>query len=232
MESSSTGTAARSQSRDLARLTGIAGLAMTVLIFVPGIAGSSQEPSFVGTSDEIVRFFQSIDSSVGVAGSFASTLGVFACLWFCLGLSVLLRVAEPQPQWRSTIAAGSAVVFVSLALGGNWAAATLRADDLDPDVARYAFDESNASFANGWVALGSFAICAGLAIMVTRAMPLWLGWWAIAAGAGLVLSRAIWTQEVWLLPYALFWAWALTISVLLLRRSSAATGRLDHPASG
>jgi hypothetical protein len=45
-----------------------------------------------------------------------------------------------------------------------------------------------------------------------------LGWWAIASGVGLVLSRAAWYREIWLLPYALFWLWVITVSVLLLRR--------------
>ena len=51
----------------------------------------------------------------------------------------------------------SGVIFVALVLSGNEVAAALRADDLDPQIARYAFDEGQASFANARVALGSFA---------------------------------------------------------------------------
>jgi hypothetical protein len=207
--------------RGLRRITGLAGLATLLLVFIPGIAGSAQEPGFTGTSEQIGAFFSSIDTTMGSIGSFASTLGVIAFLWFALGLSTLLRGAESQPPWRSNLAAGSAVVFVAVALGGSWTAATLRAASLDPGVGRFAFDLGNASFANGWVALGSFAICSGAAIISTGVMPRWLGWWATIAGAGLVLSRAVWTSEIWLLPYAAFWLWVIVVCVTLLRPTAA-----------
>jgi hypothetical protein len=38
---------------------------------------------------------------------------------------------------------------------GEWDAARFRADDVDPQVARYAFDEADLSFANGWFAVGA-----------------------------------------------------------------------------
>lgn len=204
-------------SRGLRRLTGLAGLATLLLVFIPGIAGSAREPGFTGTAEQIGAFFRSVDTAMGSIGSFASTLGVIAFLWFALGLSSLLRAAESNPPWRSTIAAGSAAVFVAVALGGSWTAATLRAASLDPDVGRFAFDLGNASFANGWVALGSFAVCIGMAIISTNLLPRWLGWWVTIAGAGLALSRAVWTSEVWLLPYALFWVWVIVVCVTLLR---------------
>lgn len=204
-------------SQGLRRMTGVAGLATLLLVFIPGIAGSAQEPGFTGTSEQVSVFFRSVDTTMGSIGSFASTLGVITFLWFALGLASLLRTVESQPPWRSTIAAGSAAVFVAVALGGSWTAATLRAGSLDPDIGRYAFDLGNASFANSWVALGSFAICSGAAITSTRLMAHWLGWWATIAGAGLALSRAVWTSEIWLLPYALFWLWVIIVSVTLLR---------------
>jgi hypothetical protein len=203
--------------RQLRRGTGLAGLAALPLIFIPGIAGSSQEPGFTGTADQVGDFFRSVDTTMGSLGSFASTLGVMAFLWFAIGLSLHLRAAEVDPRWRSTLAGASAVVFVAVALGGSWTAATLRSGSLDPDVGRFAFDLGNASFANGWVAMGSFAFCVGWGIVSAGGLPKWLGWWAIIAGVGLALSRAMWTSEIWLLPYALFWAWLIVVCVMLLR---------------
>jgi hypothetical protein len=134
-----------------------------------------------------------------------------------VGLSTILRTTEGTLAWRSSIAAASGVLFVALTLAGYWEAASFRADDIDPQVARFAFDVGNVSFANGWLALGSFAVGAGLVMRSSDLFRPWLGWLAIASGGGLVLSRAVWTNEIWLLPYALFWVWVIVVSVLLLR---------------
>jgi hypothetical protein len=74
-------------------------------------------------------------------------------VWFVVALTTLLRHAEGEAAWRSAIATGSGVLFVALVLSGNEVAVTFRADDLDPQIARYAFDESQAAFANARVAL-------------------------------------------------------------------------------
>ncbi len=121
----------------------------------------------------------------------------------------------------------SGVLFVALVLSGSEVAAAFRAPDLDPQIARYAFDESQASFANARVALGSFAVCSGWVITTTRFLPRWVGWLAVASGVGLVLSRVSWTSQNWLLPYLTFWLWVLTVAVVLLRRSFR-----DIPSSG
>ena len=45
-----------------------------------------------------------------------------------------------------------------------------------------------------------------------------MGWWLIVAGVGLVAARFVWTIDVWIMPYLLFWAWALVLSIRLIRR--------------
>jgi hypothetical protein len=164
-------------------------------------------------------------------GALLSTLGMIVFLWFVIGLSLLLRAAEHEPPWRSAVAAASGAVLIALLLAGNWEAAAVRAHDLDPQVARYAFDAENVSFANGWVALGSFAVCCGWVIASSGFVPRWLGWWAVVSGVGLVASRVVWTTEIWLLPYTLFWLWVLIVSVLLLRRRAGATPEADGEAA-
>jgi hypothetical protein len=69
------------------------------------------------------------------------------------------------------------------------------------------------------VALGSFAVCCGWATASTGFLPRWLGWLAMATGAGLALSRISWTGDIWPLPYAMFWLWVIIVAVLFLRRS-------------
>jgi hypothetical protein len=46
----------------------------------------------------------------------------------------------------------------------------------------------------------------GAPVLAGRAVPVWLGWWALIAGAGMVIARAVWLSEFWLLPYLLLWA--------------------------
>lgn len=90
-------------------------------------------------------------------------------------------------------------------------------------MARYAFDLGNLSFANGWVATGAISICAGVIFLTAKDLPNWVGWWAVIAGVGQVLARAIWTSELAFLPFAAFWLWAAVVSVLLLRGLLAVT---------
>ncbi len=222
MTSTMTGFRPDSAWKQLSRVTGIAGLATMVLLFVPIVAGSGQEPAFDGSTVEIMSFLQSVSSPLGDFGRFVSMVGLLSFLWFIVGLSIAMRTAEGPLGWRSSIAAASGIACVALILAGGWDAASLRADDIDGQVARFAFDQGNASFANAWVALGSFAVSAGLAILKTELFRSWLGWWAIVSGAGLVLSRSVWTTEIWLLPYASFWVWVIFVAVLLLRGRAVA----------
>ena len=222
--------AARRQTTDLAwrrlaRATGISGLATMVLIFVPALARSGLEPAFDAPAADVLVYLRSIHSPLANFGSFVMTVGLIAFLWFIIGLSMLLRDAEGDPPWRSAIAAASGLVLLALALAANTEAAAFRVDDISAQIARYAFDEGNLSFANGWVALGSFAACSGWVITSTGVFARWLGWSAIASGVGLVLSRAAWTSEIWLLPYAVFWLWVLATSIVLLRRASSSRVR-------
>ena len=210
----------------LGRVTGLAGLATIVLIFV-AVVGTRDEPSFTATATEFLTYYRSPDTDATPFRSFLFTVGLVTFVWFVVGLSILLRRAEGEAAWRSAIAMGSGVLFVALGLSGigNEAAVAFRAGDLDPQIARYAFDQGQAAFANGRVALGSFAVCCGWVIASTRFLPRWVGWLAIASGAGLALSRISWTGYIWLLPYLMFWLWVITVAVLLLRRNFRGVAR-------
>ena len=105
------------------------------------------------------------------------------------------------------------------------------AADLDPAVAGYAFAVGSVGFANAWLALASFAVCAGWVVVATGIFGRWLGWWAIISGIGLALSRFFWTSEIWLLPYALFWLWMIIVCVRLLRWSPAGAYAVPDPAT-
>ena len=201
----------------LARITGVAGLVTLVVVLGSSLANNYQGASFTSDADETVTFFRSIDDAFGAFSSFATAVGLVAMLWFALGLALLLREYDGPLPWRSTFLAGAGVVSVVSGQIASWDAAAYRSHDLDPQVARYAFDLGNLSFANSWVATGAISLCAGLIMVSSRTLPSWLGWSAIAVGVGQVIARGFWTHGVALVPGAGYWMWVAVLSVLLIR---------------
>jgi len=200
----------------LARITGAMGIVTLVVVLGASLANDYQSASFESSADEAVTFFRSLDDGFGAFSSFATAVGLIAMLWFTLGLALLLRRYEGELPWRSVFLAGAGVISVVSGQIASWDAAVIRSDDIDPQVARYAFDLGNLSFANGWVAAGAVGICAGLIVLSTRDLPHWLGWWAILAGVGSVLARTVWTEGYAMVPFTAFWVWVAVLSVLLL----------------
>lgn len=212
------------QRRNLARITGAAGLVTLVVVLGSSLANDYQSAAFDSSADETVAFFRSLDDSFGAISSFATAVGLIAMLWFTLGLALLLRRYEGELPWRSVFLAGAGVVSVVSGQIASWDAAVFRSDDIDPQVARYAFDLGNLSFANGWVSAGAVGICVGLVVLTSRDLPRWLGWWALIAGVGSVLARAIWTEDYAFVPFTAFWIWVAVLSVALLLGRFAVAG--------
>jgi hypothetical protein len=206
-----------SERRTLARITGAAGLFTLVAVLGTSLANDYQSTSFDSDPGETVVFFRTLDDSFGAFSSFATAGGLIAMLWFSLGLALLLRRYEGELPWRSVFLAGAGATSVVTGQIGAWDAAVFRSDDIDPQVSRYAFDLGNVSFANGWVATGALAICAALLMLRARSVPNWLAWWALVAGVGQVLARAVWTEDFALAPGAAYWIWVTVLCVLLLR---------------
>jgi hypothetical protein len=211
------------QRRSLARITGSAGLVTLVVVLGASFANNYQNAAMDSSADKIVAFFRSLDDTLGKISSFATAVGLIAMLWFTLGLALLLRRYESGLPWRSAFLAGAGVVSVVSGQIASWDAAVYRSADIDPQVARYAFDLGNLSFANGWVSAGAVGICAGAIVVSSRDLPRWLGWWGLVAGIGSVLARAVWTQDIAFVPFAAFWVWVAVLSVVLVMGRFAVT---------
>jgi hypothetical protein len=216
--------ASTQQRRNLARITGAAGLVTLVVVLGSSLANDYQSAAIDSSANETVAFFRSLDDSFGAVSSFATAVGLIAMLWFTLGLALLLRRYEGDLPWRSLFLAGAGVVSVVSGQIASWDAAVYRSDDIDPQVARYAFDLGNLSFANGWVSAGAVGVCTGLIVIGNRDLPQWLGWWALIAGIGSVLARAVWTEDYAMVPFTAFWMWVGVLSVTLLLGRFALTG--------
>jgi hypothetical protein len=202
------------------RSTGVIGLGTIVLLFTSIIAISTVgEPPFVASAEQARVFF--VNGSRGWVQTVTAltSLAAIGLIWFVVGWSLLLGRAEGGPPWRSAVALASGIMLPAyLLLEVSWEAASFGAADLDLAVASYAFDAGNLGFANVWLAMGSFAVCCGWLIISTRLVGCRLGWWAIASGLGLVVSRFFWTSGLWYLPYFAFWIWVIIICVRLVWR--------------
>ena len=225
------GVRKRDRWRDLERMTGIAGILATVLIFAPITAISTLgEPGFDAPREKAAQFFQNGDTAWVAAATAAASLGMLAFLWFAAALTTLLRRAEGEPSWRSTVALVSAALVAAYGvIDASWDAAFNRGDELDASVAILALDLGNLGFANAWLALGSFAIAAGWALLSGRALAGWWGWWPIVAGVGLIAVRFAWEGYAWTLPYFVFWAWVSALGIRLVARPTV-VARARRPA--
>jgi hypothetical protein len=210
-------TPSMTQRRTLARITGLAGIATLAVVLGTSLANDYQSAAMDSDANEALTFFRSIDDRFGEISSFLTIVGLIAMLWFMLGLALLLRRYDGELPWRTSFLAGAGVVSVVSGQIASWDAAAYRSDDIDPQVARYAFDLGNLSFANGWVATGAVALCAGLIFLSARELPNWLGWWAVVAGVGQVVGRAFWTNDLAFIGFTVFWVWVAVLSVMLVR---------------
>ncbi len=200
----------------LGRVTGAAGLVTLVTVVGTSLANGYQHQSVTESTPAILRFFASLDDQAGWLTSYATSVGLIACLWFAIGLALTLRPFERGVPWRSAFLAAAGVISVVSGQIASWDAAVFRSGTISPQVATYAYDLGNISFANSWVATGAVGICAGLVMLRAPGVPRWAAWWGLIAGAGEVLARAWFRHGFAYGPFAAYWLWVLAVSVLLL----------------
>jgi hypothetical protein len=208
---------------ELRRVTGVAGVTTVVVVIGASLVDGYQNMPVTATTPQIVSFFRSLDDALGWSMSYATSLGIIACLWFAVGLALVLRPYDDTPPWRSAFLAAAGVIGAVSAQIASWDAAIFRADTIDPGVATYAFDLGSISFANSWVATGAVGVCAG-SIMLRQpgpGLPRWLAWWGLVAGGGEILARAFFRHDFATAPLFLYWTWVLVLSLVLLSGRSA-----------
>jgi len=178
------------------------------------------EPAFGAPADEIMAFFLARDETLFNWGGYLSLLSFIALLWFLGALWAAMRRAEGDPALLSMVAFGSGLVGVAALTGGTWAMAVFRIrEGLDPQVGRTLYDLGNFAFATSWVFYASLLLAAGVAAILYRTLPRWLGWASIIVAVGLLAGRIIWTSQAAFVPWVLFWLWLIIVSVILIRRA-------------
>jgi hypothetical protein len=198
------------------RVTGAAGIVTLLAVVGTSLADGYQNQSMTESAPAILSFFRSLDNRMGWLMSYATSVGLIACLWFAIGLALVLLTYERGVPWRSAFLAAAGVVSVVSGQIASWDAAVFRSGSITPQVATYAYDLGNISFANSWVAAGAIGICAGLVLLCAPGLPRWAAYWGLVAGVGEVLARAWFRHGFAYAPFALYWAWVLAMSILLL----------------
>lgn len=204
----------------LGRATGVIGLVWVPLLFGSVIAVSSGgEPPLETTGARAATYFANSGGTFVHVAFGTLALGMVASLWFFVAFGFLLARAEGAPPWRSAVATLSGALLGAYGLiDTSQQSASLHGGVIPGAIADYAYHVGTIGFANAWIAIASFALCAGWVILSVGALERWAGWWLVAAGVGLVIARFVWTTQVWLLPYLMFWAWVLVLSIRLLRQ--------------
>jgi hypothetical protein len=189
------------------------------------------EPSFSAPANEILSFFQNRDPLLFKLGGLLSALAFLTLIWFLGALWARLQRYEASPRWLSVIALGSALIGIAVSAGtSGWALAVFRVrEGLDPQLARLLFDEGNFGFATLWVFLAGFLLATAVVALRDRALPRWLGWFALVTGVALLIGRAFWDGpgSLVFIPYMLSSLWILATSIFLIR----AAGKEDDSSS-
>jgi hypothetical protein len=160
---------------------GILFVAFFVVVFV--LIGEGQDAT-EKSAEEIVEHYQDNEDKEFIASisiGFAATFLLYFAGW----LRRLLRDVEGPGGILSAVAFGGGIVFSAGAAiaGGIHLALPDLADDIDP-VALQAINGIDYSmFMFFPVGLGTMAIAAGISAVRHGALPKWLGWVGIVAGA-------------------------------------------------
>jgi hypothetical protein len=102
----------------LARITAVIGLSSFVLLFGTIIPlAAVGEPPFTASNDEARAYFANVSVGWPQTATALSSVAGIGILWFMVGLSLMLRRAEGDPPWRSTMAL---VPLPALAVCAGW----------------------------------------------------------------------------------------------------------------
>jgi hypothetical protein len=193
----------------LTRLVPLTGVVFAVLSFA-GMATAQPPPGVKATGEQVIAFSRAHAHSQRLADGLLIA-GFAFFLLFVGSLRGHLRT-NPEAEAASSLAlAGAAVLTGGVALYiGLDAASNAAPYALAPAAAQalnvLALQMVYPVIVGGFV----FGIAAGVAVLRSRRLPVWLGWTAIAIGL----------VPLWILQFLLLYVWAVVVSVLLYRQSA------------
>jgi len=208
------------------RWAGIAGIVFVVLAFV-----SRAVPGNVPDTDkrDAIARFAKFYADNAVIGFVLGVVGLFAFAWFLGGLWSTLRNAEGAATMPTIIVAVGGAAFVTLGMAyhafSDVVGVTLHFSKgytvdkgFDPGTALLFTSVAQGIFLASMLAVGAATAAAGVIILRTRALPVWLAWVGIAIA---VLCLAT-IPPLTFLAAILLAIWILVISVLLIQPETRA----------
>jgi hypothetical protein len=208
------------------RWSGIAGVAFVVLAIASRIVrGSVPDTDPSGALDKFSAFYRDhTHNDHALIALVIGFIGLFAFTWFLGGLWSLLRAAEGAVTPPTIVVAVGGAAFVALGLVSHiledGVGITLHFskgytvdNGFDPGTALLMASLGTGAFLAAMLALGSATAAAGLVILRTRALPVWLAWvgFAIAVLCLPVIPPLSFIATILLI------IWTIAISVVMLR---------------
>jgi hypothetical protein len=170
------------------RVGAASGIASVVIQVAGGVIHGY--PRIGASKAELLSWASGTDETRFAIGLNIEAVGILLFLVFAAWLFQLLRQPSPGPDWLSSAAFGSAIVWVAMANPINeiWFAVLKAAKaGLDPQLIVVIRDLAQDTFNVSNLPLGLFVFANGAAVLRARSLPAWLGWVAIVAGAAIFI---------------------------------------------
>ena len=217
--------------RRFAPLTGV----LAVILWILGVAvieSAAGAPPDDAPAAAFVGYYSESGERI-LTGAFILMIGSALFLWFLGTLRARIRSLEGGGGRLASIvfALGIVVAAMSMAMVAPEAGAGLATSQFDarlePATAQTFAFAGDGFFVAAEAATAIFFLAAGLAILRTRVLPVWLAWASIVLGIVALIPFLGWAAFVWGLPL-----WVLISSVLMFTRAESAEGGPETRPAG
>jgi hypothetical protein len=191
------------------------------------LTGATPEP---GSSADEVAEYLSRSSAQTWTGIYLELFGIALLIVLVGRLWSILREAESTGGWIATTGLGAALAGLTVILIGDatvmGAAFSAGRDGLDPAVVGGLYTvQWYADLAFGAVNAVFYA-AAALLVLRRRALPTWLGWFALLVAVALVATVPFGPGATMEPPHLLGFLWIVSVSVVMIVRSDELPTRL------
>ena len=232
---------------NVARWAGAFGLAALAVFLVatPLYFIGPAQPTGTPDGGTLADFLTKTHTQILTRATIADPIIIGCFVVFLAGLRHLIREADPDYEWLATLIFGAGLALSALQLvadglqGGAALDASVRAE---PTVVRGLFEASYVFYgAIGLIVAALMLASAGSAILVTGALPRWIGWLALGGAVVNLIAApsiyggadytAFYSASGWITYIAqLTWvAWFAIASVAMIRRPTNSPRRSAFP---
>ncbi|HEX3562908.1 MAG TPA: hypothetical protein VHU24_08740 [Solirubrobacterales bacterium] len=199
-------------SDSLRRLAPLTGIVFAVLLVVTFATPST--PGVHDTGAQVIAHYNK-HHSAHLIGDLAGGVGVVFFLFFISSLRSFFRDKEGADGLSRAAFAGGILIAVGGAVFTSLDVALVDArHDITPQAAQALNVLSNDFFFPFEIGLVVFALCTGLTIIASGALPKWLGWVMIVIGI-------VAFSPVGFFGFFVVMIWSVIVAILIYRRSGA-----------